>query len=264
MTQLKQESLPNNDGTVRFFQVAIAGKKIEIECRYKLILSKCRDYLASFDQPDFVIRATPEDIAAEQGRIDQPAALFREGLAVTTVDRKALESFAVCRKVSEAFLNYGTLLIHAAAVAVEQRCWLFLAPSGTGKTTHINRWLEMIPGAYVVNGDKPLVNTKTGLVYGTPWCGKENMNTNTGVPLAGLIDLRRGETNEIRRVSFRTMLPCLLRQTYIPRAPELSRKALNAVGALKEIPCYQLTCNTEKEAALVSYAMLKEDAPSIP
>ena len=37
----------------------------DIECNYRVILNQCRDYLADFESPDFIVKASPEDIANE-------------------------------------------------------------------------------------------------------------------------------------------------------------------------------------------------------
>ncbi len=58
--------------------------------------------------------------------------------------------------------------MHGAAVAVDDKCYIFTAPSGTDKTTHAMNWLRAVLEAYIVNGDKPFVDVNNKLVYGSP------------------------------------------------------------------------------------------------
>ena len=50
-----------------------------------------------------------------------------------------------------------TLLFHAAVVSHEGRGYMFLGPSGTGKSTHARLWLQHIEGTELVNDDNPIV-----------------------------------------------------------------------------------------------------------
>ena len=154
---------------------------------------------------------------------------------------------------------HNRFLIHAVAFIWKGFAWLLSAPSGTGKTTHVKKWLKKIPGSFIVNGDKPYIDVKKKLVYGSPWCGKEGMNTNTSIPLCGIISLERGEMNNITLISYQEMLKVYLQQVYIPDDPETAVKAYQLIGMLKNVPCYRLICNMEEESAQVAYQGLCGD-----
>ena len=241
------------------FKVEIAGKKIEIECFYKYVFQQCRNYLTRFKTPDFTICTSIDDIELEIRNIPSVNA---RGLGYdnrVSVDYVGAESSVIHRKLANLMLNYRIVLIHGAAIAVHDKCYIFTAPSGTGKTTHINNWVEMIPDTIVVNGDKPLIDVDNKLVYGTPWCGKEGMNTNVAVPLAGIIALERGEINQINKIEFKEIVPTLIRQCYIPKDKELSIKALKLIGELSGVPCYKFYCNMDRESAIVAYEGLNNE-----
>ncbi len=242
---------PGDNEVRQFFKVCIADRNIEIECKYRRGFIGCKSYLAEFDKPDFIVSATNEEIEDEFRRLIGPGYDERDDWDKT--EKGDLEQAVIHRKIADNMLRCDTLLIHGAAVSADNRCYIFTAPSGTGKTTHILHWLDTVPGAFVVNGDKPLVNVKKKLVYGTPWCGKENMNTNTSVPLAGLIQLERGEENILRPLTFRQMLPVLLQQSYIPAAAEEALLVCNLIGQLRDVPCYHLSCTPDEEAAVIAY-----------
>ena len=131
-----------------------------------------------------------------------------------------------------------------------------MAPSGTGKTTHIQNWLKVVPDAFVVNGDKPFIDVINKIAYGTPWCGKENLNTNIGVPLAGLVILERSSINIIKRIDYKEMLLDLLQQCYIPKDWDLALNTYRLIGCLKDVPCYRLSCNMREESAIMAYKEL--------
>ncbi len=237
----------------QFFKVRIADVNIEIECRNPHGFSDCVSYLAKFDTPDLVVSAGADEIEAECRRVLGDRYDAAECAAMEKGD---MEAAVVFRKITDAMLDFSTLFIHGAAIAVEDRCYIFSAPSGTGKTTHAVNWLRRVPGAYIVNGDKPLVNLDNMRVYGTPWCGKEHMSTNTGVPLAGLICLERSGDNAITPIPFGMMLPCLLQQCYIPDSHARARTAYDLIGRLRQVPCWRLRCNPSEESAVVAWCGL--------
>lgn len=240
-----------------YFKVEIAGKKIEIECFYKYVFIQCRNYLSEFEEPDYRINANLKDIHLEIQNIRGVSENSSCRDKRISVDYVGAESSAIYRKIADLMLNDRIVLIHGAAIAVHNKCYIFTAPSGTGKTTHINNWIERIPDTIVVNGDKPLIDVDSKLVYGTPWCGKEGMNTNIAVPLAGIISLERGDSNHIHSITFKEIMPTLIKQCYIPNSKELSIKALKLIGELNSIPYYKLYCNMDKESAEVAYNGVK-------
>lgn len=178
--------------------------------------------------------------------------LLGEDVAVT-YDLSGIEPLIILKKTAEYMLQKDIILIHGAAIAVNGKCFIFSAPSGTGKTTHIMNWCKKIPNVIVVNGDKPFVNVEKKFVYGTPWCGKERLHANMAVPLAGIISLERGENNSIKPISFREMLPVYFQQIYIPDKPEVAIHLYQLIGKLKDIPCYRLVCNMNEDSAVVAY-----------
>lgn len=189
------------------FYIQLAGRTIEIHAQYDKVQSMSRDFLTETKTPDFVVDITEADIQAE-------------GAAATPQQQASMESLAVYRKIAEQMLDYHTFLVHGAAVALDGKAYLFAAPSGTGKSTHIRKWTEHLPDAFVVNGDKPLIIIDDQpKICGTPWSGKENWQTNTVVPLKAIVLMERSDENSIREITFKEAFPQLLRQTYYPRDP---------------------------------------------
>lgn len=237
------------------FTVRLADTNILVRSLYDEVYELCRDYLTD-SAPDMSVTTVPEDIEYERTVNIREAQI--EGIPEVDYPAPYLETLAVYRRIVTQLLDRNTLLMHGAVVAVGDKAWLFTAPSGTGKTTHINLWLENIPGSYVVNGDKPLIRVENELtVYGTPWAGKEGMNRNVGVKLCGIVILNRGLDNKIEQVPMTQVLPVLIQQSYRPREKDDLVKALGLLSRIgKQIPLYQLYCNMLPDAAFTAYNTL--------
>ena len=243
----------DNSEVVYYFKMLLAGKKIEIECLDKNVFYTCRDYLTTFDKPDFVVRASKSEIKEELENV-LGVKLYKENPAdKIAVEYIGAESNVILRKIAKEFIEYDILLIHGASISIDNKCFVFTAPSGIGKTTHILNWIKRIPRTIIVNGDKPFVDVKNKIVFGTPWSGKEGFNTNISVPLAGIIALERGTENSICRIPFSEMLPFLIQQSYIPEEKNLTIKGYQLISQLGHVPCYKLICNQDEESALIAY-----------
>jgi hypothetical protein len=92
-----------------------------------------------------------------------------------------------------------TLHVHAAVVSCEGKGYLFLGPSGTGKSTHAQLWLKHFEGTELLNDDNPVV--RDCIVYGSPWSGKTPCYRNVSVPIGGIVRLSQAPYNKIRRLS---------------------------------------------------------------
>ena len=233
-----------------FCCVSIAGHRAGIHTRFSDLYARCGDFLCD-GEPEVQISADENDLARERDEAQ------RERLPQGNSN---LENLIIHRKISEAMLDWDTFLMHGAVVAVKQNAYMFTAVSGTGKTTHIQKWLDNIPDAYVVNGDKPLIQIKDteAVACGTPWCGKERMGTNTMVPLRAIVLMERGESNIIREISFGEAFSFLLYQTYRPGNPEKLKKTLALLSQLKnKVQFYRFVFNNMKDDCFdVAYSVL--------
>lgn len=157
---------------------------------------------------------------------------------------------------------FNGILLHSSAVVYNGKAYLFSAPSGTGKSTHTQLWLKRFKGSYILNDDKPAIMlTDKGIyVYGTPFSGKTDLNVNTGVPLKAICALERGEKNSISRIDNDEALYRILNQTVRPYNEDRMIQVLDILDKiLTSIPMYKLYCNTDIEAAEVSYNAMKGD-----
>ena len=236
-----------------FFKIKLAGVTVAIHSLYDEIYTMCRDYLTDGDEA-FTVTVRPEDIAFEREKSIREAQVERRPAMV--FPEPYLETLAVYRQIAVNILAFDTCLMHGSAVAVGDEAFLFTAPSGVGKTTHTRLWLEHIPGAFVVNGDKPLIRAEESgaTVFGTPWAGKEGMQTNASAPLSAICILQRGEQNRIEPLSFLEAYPFVLGQIYKPTDRDDVVKTMTLVKRLSQtVRFYRLFCNREPQAALVAY-----------
>lgn len=148
--------------------------------------------------------------------------------------------------------NYQGLMLHGAAIIYNKKAYLFVALPGTGKTTHIGLWRQVMGDKVcILNGDKPFLRDKGNqiLVYGGPWRGKEGLGCNAVCPLGGVYLLRRGEENRVCKASSREKLQGLLDAILLC---EDHRAMLNVMAVLdalcKSVPVSVLYCNMETDA----------------
>lgn len=155
-------------------------------------------------------------------------------------------------------LQHGGIILHASAVALDGRAYLFSAPCGTGKSTHTRLWQSVFgTDAKVFNDDKPALRLLEGkwYAYGTPWCGKDGININMKVPVAGICFLKQAQENKIHRLSQQEALQRIIWQT-VHKFKTLERLdlMLSMVESLvREIPIFELENKPEPEAVQLSY-----------
>lgn len=228
--------------TVRFAQMNIGI------CAIYDSMEKCaKDYLTE-KEPLFSVDTTEEKIREEL-------------LNATSANLTAARAEALClyREIAEKIPLYDGVVFHGAAVEYGGKAYIFTAPSGTGKTTHISLWKRFLGDkVIVINGDKPILTRKDGEihVHGTPFAGKEGWQTNCSAPLGGICILSRGEKNIITPVAPKDAFPRLYLQTYKPYRREAMEHTMSMVKALCQKPCFFLSCDISEEACKTSFEAL--------
>lgn len=235
------------------FYLQTAGLHISVESIFDNVSQHCCEYLCDADENlDISVRTDYDMLRAEFD-----AMLAQMHYAPSPQE---IEILVVHRLICDAALDFGLFMMHGAAIAVNNGAYLFIAKSGTGKTTHIRLWLKNLPDAFAVNGDKPLIKVTDSevLACGTPWSGKERMNTNTMVPLRAIILMERSEDNSMEQVSFSQAFPMLLQQTYRPADADKMRKTLSLLSQLQgRVEFYRFRFNNMKDDAFdIAYRAL--------
>ncbi len=225
--------------------INLAGLVMEVKLRYKYTYDLCKNYLYDGDEkPVFTVFATNEELQTENEK-------------TPGFSPEVLESTCVYRNICRELLKYDAILIHSAAISVDNEAYLFTANSGTGKTTHMNLWIDKFKDrAFIINGDKPILRkTDEGIfVYGTPWCGKEGFNKNVKVKLKGICILERSEENIIKKTDKKEALTFLISQTSRPTDINNTDLMLkNLENIVENTPVYRLGCNMDMEACEICY-----------
>ena len=157
----------------------------------------------------------------------------------------------------EAFANrlayLGGLVMHGSAISYEGKGIVFSAPSGTGKSTHAGLWKQQYGERVVhINDDKPAIrfNEESPVVYGTPWSGKTDTNSNNSAPLKAIVFLEQASENQIQPLSVDDALMHIYRETVRPFYDEaLGMKVLDTAERLiQSVPVFLLECTISSEA----------------
>ena len=226
-----------------------AHKNIAVDSLYPDVHAYCSGYLTD-SPPDFTITTSQQDIDYERGHSE--SGTHSDGW---------LEVTAVYRKIAERMPLYDAFLIHGSVLSVDGCAYMFTAPSGTGKSTHARLWREYLAGrVLMINDDKPLVHIhdRTAEAFGTPYCGKEGLNTRTSAPLKAICILERAEENHIHSITFREAYPDIFRQTYRPHNREALMRTLGLLDKLGGlVKVYRLGCNMSINAAELAYNTMK-------
>lgn len=151
-------------------------------------------------------------------------------------------------------LKFDGSFLHSSAVVLNGKAYLFSAPSGTGKSTHTEKWCRLF-GARYLNDDKPALRLVDGvwMAYGTPWSGKHDLSSNEGVPVGGVAVLSRGEENTVTRMQPSQAMPWIMSQSTFRLGRADMEKQLALMDCfLRQVPIWKLSCRNEDAAAFVS------------
>lgn len=169
------------------------------------------------------------------------------------------------RQFFSKLLKHSGFYLHASAVEMNGRAYLFSGPCGTGKSTHTRLWQKTFgEAARVFNDDKPALRCLDGrwYAYGSPWSGKDHININMKVPLAGICFLKQAPENRIRRLCMGEAATQIIQQTFRTfQRTELLDLSLSCIDKLvKEIPVFELENRPDEAAARLSYETIKQAA----
>lgn len=229
------------------FHIRLADHTFTVDNHFSYVERLCRDYLTNDSGKPIYI--SKKDIEREQIDGGQWPAAY-------------LESLAVYRKICESLIQDDIVLFHCSALQLKGKAYLFTAPSGTGKSTHARLWREYFGGdVQMINDDKPLlhITPEKVTVFGTPFAGKEGLQTNTSAPVVGIVLLHQDTQNRIQRLSKGKAYPFLLAQTYRPKEPTAILKTMGLLDQLAVLPVYSLGCTISMEAVEIAYRALTEN-----
>lgn len=165
-------------------------------------------------------------------------------------------------------IQHGGVVLHGAALSYKGQGIVFTADSGTGKSTHAGLWKQAFPNEVtLINDDKPALRFygDKATVFGTPWSGKTDINTNTAAPLHAIVVLEQAPYNAIRPLTAKEAIFHLTRQINRPYYDrDGGIKTLDAVeNLIQTVPTYLLQCTISQEAvSLVLNTVFGKDEAS--
>lgn len=227
--------------------ILLADLKIHIEHNYAFMTKFCKKYTCEFDVSDIAVESHNADVQKEFENADG-------------VEIGVCESLCIYRAIAEQLPRFDRFVFHGAAVEYQNNAYVFAAPSGTGKTTHISLWKKHLGDSLsVINGDKPIIKAAQNdfTVYGTPWAGKEGLHNNIKAPLKAICFLKQGKQNKISRLDKSDALTRILKQVYIPKNKNALSQTLSLISNIIEnIPIYLLECDISDNAFETSFNVL--------
>ena len=181
---------------------------------------------------------------------------YREGRLIPTgrhtkmaIDNALMVLFAL------ATAGLSTVLFHAAIVSYQGKGYMFLGPSGTGKSTHAGLWLKYIGGTELANDDNPVVRIDEdgARVYGSPWSGKTPCYRNVSYPLGGVVLLHQAPYNKIRRLTgihaYAALVSSISGKRWDERIADGLHQTENALAS--SVPMWYLECLPDEAAAVL-------------
>ena len=228
----------------------------------KLIVEfDCQGYWCKYEQKENIIQISMQDLQTRENIAQmQCTDDFSEARCWIRNDqilyhREFFYNNYLMMLYSFSSMNKKTLVFHASVVARENKAYLFLAKSGTGKSTHSTLWLKHVPGCQLVNDDNPVVGIRDNkvYVYGSPWSGKTDCYRNMRVEVGGFARINHAPDNHLDRqspvASFALLLPSC---SGVKWDKTLYRSMCDTISDIVgRIPVYELHCTPYKEAAVV-------------
>lgn len=163
--------------------------------------------------------------------------------------------FALCCRL----LSHQTLTLHAACVEKDGQAVAFTGESGLGKSTRARAWVENLSAEWI-SGDRPAVRLEKewSTACGVPWDGKEQIFRNVERPLKAILEVRRSESNYIRRLTKDQARQLLMQQTFVPMWD--TESAILAMANVRKLidktPVYRVFCGPDGDSAREIYDIL--------
>lgn len=220
-------------------------------------MKNAEPYLIDTDEDTDITIIKDHDSAVKRFPVEAANTYFDKQFVYDTLDYMyARELFL------ERLLDFNGLVLHSSSVVYENKAYLFSAPSGTGKSTHTGKWLELFEGAYILNDDRPTIRVLDDDIYayGTPWAGSTNINKNAKAKLQGICFLQRSDENWIKPMDSQMAVIRMLHGTSVNLQKENMVKQLEIIKQIiNRIPIWEMGCNPTVDAAKKAYITMSKN-----
>ena len=145
----------------------------------------------------------------------------------------------------------GCISVHASCVQYNREAILFIAPSGTGKSTQAKLWSTCF-GAQIISGDRPAVKpyAKGTQVFGVPWDGKEQIFLQESCTVKAIVEVRQSQSNHIRKLENPQAFRMMMKQLFIPMWDDSAKFSVMRTmqRMIEAVPVYRLFCLPDESA----------------
>lgn len=152
-------------------------------------------------------------------------------------------------------------ILHSSYLLVNNKAILFTAPSGTGKSTQADLWVNH-RGGRVINGDRTLISKEGDKFYANGWpiCGSSEICNNESYEIAAIIYLSQAKENTITPITGMAGVKKLLSEITINY---FNRKFVDSsfdfvADMMCSIPFLSLACTPDENAVICLENALKE------
>lgn len=157
------------------------------------------------------------------------------------------------RTAFECIMNYNSRIsLHSACIDDSGEAIAFTGVSGMGKSTRASAWISA-NGAEYISGDRPAlrISADGAVAYGVPWDGKEQIFRNAECPLKAILDVRRSDSDYLRKLTPTQAQTVLMKQIFIPMWDTNAAVAaiMNIRKLSKTVPVYRVFCGPDEENA---------------
>ena len=230
------------------FKIKVSSLVVRLAGNHEETHNFCKEYFTDEENVDIFVSASDEDVEGE---------IARHGGSGT---RSYYEKIYLYRQLAERLPKFDRFVFHGVAVKVDGKGFVFSAPSGTGKSTHVMLLKKYFgDNVTIINGDKPIlqVTDEGSIICPCPWAGKEGWQTKEEAPLSGIFLIKRANVSSIKKISPAEYLEELVLQAYLPENSEMFLKTLELMDkATKNVPFYLLECDISKSAAEASFEVM--------
>lgn len=155
-----------------------------------------------------------------------------------------------------------TVAIHSSSIVYQNKAFLYIGESGTGKSTHTKLLCQYLTGTELLNDDSPILRIIDGkcFVYGSPWSGKTACYKQQKAILAGIARLSQAPVNVLEQLSLHksvaALFPSFPPELYLNK--KLQHYVIDFISSIMDsVVVYSFKCKPNKEAAETSIEYIR-------
>ena len=171
------------------------------------------------------------------------------------------------RTAFECIMIYNSRIsLHSACIDVGGEAIAFTGVSGMGKSTRASAWISA-NNAEFISGDRPTLHLSSDgiIAYGVPWDGKEQIFRAVDRRLKAILDVRRSDTDYLRKLTPEQAQSVLMKQIFIPMwdTNAAVTAIINIRKLSKSVPVYRVFCGPDEKNASNIRRILYENPEEI-